>query len=635
MLDGLRLMSKNIFGRLILAAFAAVIVVGFGLWGIRDMFTNFRGNQLATIGDREITVQEYRNSYQNDLQRLQQQTRRAITSQEARKIGLDRQVMAELVTGSALDQDARRLGLAISDADIARIVRAEKAFAGPAGFDQARMDLILRDNGYSETSFIREQRQLALRKQIGAALTGGLNAPMVLLAAINTYASQTRQADYFVLPAPDLSKAPPPADEAVTTWYDRHKDIYRSPEYRAVNVLIITPDSVAKTIAISDDEARKSYDHDLARLYSTPEKRAVTLLTFANAADAAKARARIDAGESFDKVTADKAAGGVLADIGETTEASMFDPAIASAAFALKQPGVTQPVAGKFGVVLARVSRIEPGATKPFDSVKDQIKQGLARLRARDAIQKLHDKIEDQRAAGKNLSDAAKAVGLTPQLFTTDAAGAGKGEAGQSGARIPALAGDSDLLKAIFASDVGVDNDAVSRRDGGYDWFEINAVQPSRQLPLAEVRPQILKAMRDDEAEKQVATKANELARQIDAGQSPEKVAAANGATLFHTPPFPRSGAPGLSPAAVEQMFGTPVGGAGVALADKGGRVVFKVTDAATPPLDLKNPAIAKITPKLDEGLGDDLFTQYVSGLQSQLGLRLNQAAYAAIIGQE
>jgi peptidyl-prolyl cis-trans isomerase D len=635
MLDGLRVMSKNIFGRLILAAFAAVIVVGFGLWGIRDMFTNFRGNQLAAIGDREITVQDYRNAYQTDLQRLQQQARRAITSQEARQIGLDRQVLAELVTGSALDQDARRLGLALSDADIAGMIRADKSFSGPAGFDQARLDEILRQNGYTEASFIREQRQFALRKQIGSALTGGLKAPEVLLAAVNTYANQTRAADYFVLPAPDLATAAPPSDAAVQAWYDLHKDIYRSPEYRTVNVLVVTPDAVAKTIAIGDDEARKIYDRDAARLYSKPEKRALALLTFANAADAAKARARIEAGESFDKVAADKAAGGVLADIGETTEGAMFDPAIAGAAFALKQPGVTQPIVGKFGTVLASVSRIAPGATKSFDEVKGQIKTQLANAQARDAIQKLHDKIEDQRAAGKNLTDAAQTVGLTPQIAVTDAAGAGKGEAGQAGAPIPALAGDRDLLKAIFASDVGVDNDAVARRDGGYDWFEINSLQPSRQVPLAEVRAQILKAMRDNEAQKQVAVRANELARQIDAGQAPDKIAAANGAALVHSPPIKRSGAPGLSAAVVEQIFGTPVGGAGVALGDNGGRVVFKVTDATTPPLDMKNPAMAAIAPQLESALGDDLFTQYVSGLQSQLGLRVNQAAYAAIIGQE
>ena len=96
-----------------------------------------------------------------------------------------------------------------------------------------------------------------------------------------------------------------------------------------------------------------------------------------------------------------------------------------------------------------------------------------------------------------------------------------------------------------------------------------------------------------------------------------------------------RAGGSGLTPAAVQQIFGTPVGGAGVALADGNGRVVFRVLDAATPPLDLKDKNIAGLLPQLESSLADDLFSQYVSGLQNQLGVHVNQAALRAIGGQE
>ncbi len=636
MLDGLRIMSKNVFGRVILASFAALIVVGFGLWGIRDMFTNFRANQLATVGDAEISVQQYRTDYQNALQRIQRQARRAITNEEARQFGLDRQVLAQLLTGAALDQDAKRLGLGLSDAEIARTIRTDKTFAGPDGaFDQNRMDQILRDNGYNETSYIREQRQTTLRQQIAEAVTGGLKVPDVLLSAVNTFSNQTRKADYIILPAPELAKIPAPSDEAVKSWYDMRKDSYRSPEYRSVNVLIVSPGEVAKTIAIADEAARKVYDQTAAERYVTPEKRVITQLTFPSEAAAAKARARIDAGESFDAVAADKEAGGVLADIGDTTKAAMFDPAVAQAAFALPQPGVAPPIPGKFGVVLARVSKIEPGATKPFDEVKDQIKTQLAESQARTETQKLHDKIEDLRASGKTLSQAAEAVGLTPQAYVTDASGAGKGEAGRPGTPIPALAAAPELVKAIFASDVGVDNDAVSRKDGGYDWFEISAIDPSRLLPLDEVRPQVVKALQESEAQKQVAALANDLARKLDSGESLASLAAAQGVKLQQTDAIKRAKAPGLAPAAVQQIFGAPLGGAGVALADQGGRMVFLVTEATTPPLDPKDPTLAGLAPQLASSLADDLFSQYISGLQSQLGIQVNQAALRAINGQE
>jgi peptidyl-prolyl cis-trans isomerase D len=636
MLDGLRVMSKNVFGRAILASFAALIVVGFGFFGIRDVFTNFRSNQLAMVGDQEIGVAQYRAEYQNALQRFQRQARRAITNEEARQFGLDRQVLAQLLTGAALDQDAKRLGLGLSDAEIAKVIKSEKMFAGTDGkFDQTRFDQILRDNGYNETSYMREQRQTALRTQIAAAVTGGIKAPGALLSAVNTFANEVRKVEFIVLPAPDPASAAVPSDEAVKAWYDLRKESYRSPEFRKATVMIVTPADVAKTIQISDEAAKKTYDQTAAQRFVTPEKRTIAQLTFANEADAAKASARIAGGESFDAVAADKAAGGVLADIGATTRASMFDKTVADAAFALPAPGVTKPAPGKFGAVIARVSQIDPGSTRPFDEVKGQIKDELAQAQAKGDAQQLHDKVEDLRASGKSLAQVAEALGLATQTYTVDAAGAAKGEAGQPGAPVPALGAAPELTKAIFASDVGVDNEAVSRKDGGFGWFEVNAVEPSRQLPLDEVKPQVVKALQESEAQKQIAAKANELARKIDGGETLASIAAANGVAVQQANNVRRAGGSGLTPAAVQQIFGTPVGGAGVALADGNGRVVFRVLDAATPPLDLKDKNIAGLLPQLESGLADDLFSQYVSGLQNQLGVHVNQAALRAIGGQE
>jgi peptidyl-prolyl cis-trans isomerase D len=349
---------------------------------------------------------------------------------------------------------------------------------------------------------------------------------------------------------------------------------------------------------------------------------------------AAKAREKIDSGESFDAAATDS--GGVLADIGATTKAAMFDKPVADAAFALPQPGVTQPIKGKFGVVLAYVTEIQPGATKPFDEVKDQIKAELAQSQGKAETQRLHDQIEDVRASGKTLAQAADPLGLKVQTLVTDASGAGKGaQAGQPGAPIPALAAAPELVKAIFASDVGVDNEAVSRKDGGFAWFEITATEPTRPLSLDDVRPQVVKALTEANAQKELAAKANDLARKIDGGESLASLAAANGVAAQQTPAFKRADAHGLTPAAAQQIFGTPVGGAGVALADGGGRLVFKVVDTSTPLLDTKDALIAGLLPQLNSGLADDVFGQYISGLQTQLGAQVNQTALRAVGGQE
>jgi len=599
MLDGLRVMSKNIFGRVILGIFAGLIVVGFGFFGIRDVFNNFRAGQLATVGDEEIGVQQYRAEYQNELQRLQRQAKRAVTNDEARQMGLDRQVLSRLVTGAALDQTAKKMGLAISDADIARVIKADKTFAGLNGaFDQSRMDELLRDNGYSEASYVREQRQGSLRQEIGVAVTGALKTPDVMLSAINTFTNETRKADYFILPAPDASRAAAPADDAIQSYYELRKDNYRTPEIRKVSVLVVTPAEIAKSLAVSD-----------------------------------KAAQRIAGGESFEAVAS--GTGGVVADLGTGVKAAIFDKSVAEAAFALPQPGVTAPVNGQFGWVLARVSKIEPGKLKSFDEVKGQIKAEIAQSQAKGEAQKLHDKIEDLRSAGKTLAQAAQELGLQTQTYDTDAAGAGKGANGQAGAPIPALVAAPELVKAIFASDVGVDNDSVSRKDGGFSWFEIAAIDPSRVPSLDEVRAAVIKSLQESATQSDLAAKANALARRLDSGEKIGDLAAANGVPLQQAQGLKRSGGAGLSEAAVNQIFGAPVGAAGVALADNGGRYVFKVTDATTPPLDVKSPEMAAFLPRLDAALAEDVFSQYIAGLQTQLGAKVNQTVLRSALGSE
>lgn len=636
MLDGLRIMSKNIFGRVILALFAGLIVVGFGFFGISDMFSNFRTGQLATVGDQEITLAQYKLDYQNALQQIQQRAKRAITNDEARQIGLDRQVLTRLVTGAALDQQARKLDLAISDADIARIIKAEKIFAGPNGlFDQARMDALLRQNGFTEASYVREQRQAALRQQIGAAVTGALKTPEILLSAINIFSNETRKAEFFILPAPSLADAPIPSDDEIAAFHNLRKESYRAPEFRKAVVLIVSPAEVAKNLQLSDEDARKVFSDGASQRFGSPERRAVAQATFPSREAADKAAQRIAAGESFDAVASDKQSGGVLADLGLTSRDAIFDRPIADAAFAPAQPGVSAPVQGAFGWVLVQVSRIEPGQAQDFETVEDRIKAEIAESRARGETQKLHDKIEDLRSSGKTLAQAAEALGLQTRPVTTDASGADKGAAGQPGSPVAALAGAPELVKAIFASDIGVDNDSVARKDGGYSWFEITAIEPSRLPSLEEVRAEAIRALQESKAQKDLAARANELARRIDAGETVAAVAASVGARLEQAVGVRRSGGGGLGEAAVAQIFGVPLGGAGSALADKGARIVFKVTDSVTPPLDLKDPNIAALAPQLEAAVSDDIFAQYLAGLEEQLGTRINQTALRAALGGE
>jgi peptidyl-prolyl cis-trans isomerase D len=146
MLQGLRNASQNWMGRTLLAIVMGFIVVSFAIWGIGDIFRGFGSGKLAQVGSIDISSQDYRAAYQNELQRLQRQARRGITNEEARAIGLDREVLSRLVTDAALDQKARQLGLAMADEDITKAIFNDPTFKGPNGqFDRARFKDVLRN----------------------------------------------------------------------------------------------------------------------------------------------------------------------------------------------------------------------------------------------------------------------------------------------------------------------------------------------------------------------------------------------------------------------------------------------------------------------------------------------------------
>ena len=74
------------------------------------------------------------------------------------------------------------------------------------------------------------------------------------------------------------------------------------------------------------------------------------------------------------------------------------------------------------------------------------------------------------------------------------------------------------------------------------------------------------------------------------------------------------------------QAFNAPNGGAGSA-AVSNGRIVFKVIGSETPALDLSTAAMKSAATTARNALAEDLVTQYLAKLQSDLGVSVSETA--------
>src|SRR4029077_3648131 len=143
----------------------------------------------------------------------------------------------------------------------------------------------------------------------------------------------------------------------------------------------LNPEELGKSIEISEADAKRYYEERAAR-FSTPEKREVQQMMFPNEDEAKKAAEQIEKGAWFEVVASER--GFKLTDInlGMVQKSAIVDKAIADAAFSLKQGDTSAPVAGRFGVALVRVVKIEPARTPSFTEVESDIKKDLAAERA-------------------------------------------------------------------------------------------------------------------------------------------------------------------------------------------------------------------------------------------------------------
>ena len=631
MLESLRTAQGTWVGKAVMGLIFALIIVGLSFFGFADLFRTARGNWVAKIGDTEISASAFNEAYQNGLRQLQQRLRSAVTAAQARQFGLDQQVLSRLVTDAVIDNEAAHLRLAISDQQIAKMITTDPTFVGSNGqFDRERFNALLRDNGLNEQRFVQDQRKFYVRQELEDAIAGAMTSPAIALEAMHRYQSETRSVDLIVLTSTGVAPGPAPSDADLQAFYNDRKQQFASPESRKIVYLALTPADVAKPDAVTDEDMHRAYDTAPDTQFGSPEQRQVEQIVFPTDAEAQAASQRIASGTRFADVAAERNVSGKDLDLGTVTKAQIFDPAVADAAFALPADGTSGPVKGRFGTVLVHVNSITPGSRKPFDEVAPLLRQAIATspARTRDALRDVRDKIEDSRSSGKALTDAAKAVGLDVKTVDgVDATGH------LSSGALADMPDREQVLKAAFASDVGVDNDVIQTRTGEQIWFEVAAVVPAKENQLADVKPKVLAAWEKDDMAKRLAVRAEDLAKQWQAGATVEQVATLAGTQVRHVGDLRRSGNTDVPQPVTLKAFDTPVGSVGTAQGEGDARVVLKVYDSAVPVRDPDAPDAKKVEAQYRDSLANDVLTSFLTRLQGEANVKIDPTVLNAAMG--
>ena len=611
-----------------MAAVVGFLVISFAIWGIGDIFRGFGRSTVAKIGHTEITIEQFRTLYNDRLQQYSRQIGRPISADQARATGLDRAAIRQIFSEILLDERVHALGLALSDAEVAKQITNDPGFRGPNGqFDRFRFEQIIRNAGYTEPRFVAEQRRQSLRRELAGTIASGLSAPRTLVEAANRYENEQRSIEYVLLDRALAGEIPPPPPEVLAKYFEERKTQFRTPEYRKLVIVSLIPGEQARWIEISDADLKRAYEERRAR-YVTPERRHILQIDFPNAEAASAAAERIAKGASFTEIAKELGKSEKDIDLGTVPKSAVIDRAAADAAFALKEGEVSAPVQGRFGTVLVQVLKIEPEQVRSLEQVAGDLKQELAAARAKSEIFDLYNKIEDARAEGKSLAEAA--ANLKLEARTIEAVD----RSGRDAAGTPVKIPDAErLVPAAFSTDVGVERDPLQFQDG-YIWYDVTGISPSRERSLDEVKDLVETRWREQEIATRLDTKATEMLDKLKAGATLAEVAAANHLKVETLSGLKRGEAAGpLSAVGVDAVFHTAKDAAGkTGAAQPAEQVVFRVTDIVVPALDMASEEAKRALETLNRSLSEDILAEYIARLESEIGVTINQSALNQVV---
>lgn len=610
--------------------FIGLLVLSFAVWGVADIFTGYRGTDVAEVGKTPITVDQYRAALQREIQQASSRFGSYLTMDQARAFGLDTQVLARLMAEAALDDEARTRGLGVTDQVVAESISADPAFQTPGGqFDRSYFQQVLRSVGYSEAMYVAEQRNTLLRQMIADAIAGGIEAPEVLEKAIDRYRNETRSAEYIVVTPAMSGTVPEPTEEQLRAYYNDNKADFRAPEYRKLAILSLQPEDLAAGVEIPEEDLKASYDADPDR-FGTPERRAIERIVFPDMGAARIARGEIDGGKTFEDIAAGLDLTEEDRKLGTLTRDGVLDPAIAEAAFGLAVGEISQPVSGTFGPVLVRVTDVEPGSARTFEDVREEIRAELAVDRAADRILDMYDTVEDERAGGMTLAEIGQKHALTfREIATVDRQGRAPDDS-----RVTGIPEASAVLEEAFTTDIGVEADPQQTSDDGWVWFDVLDVIASRELGFDEAREKVAQAWRADQTRDLVSAKAREVAEKLRGGTTFFAMAEELGTTSGLIGPITRNSRDSdFGPPAIQLLFSTPRDAIAETQADRPRqRVVFRVTDITVP--DFQPDAAETYRSEIVTGMTNDIMGQYLKELENRIGTSVNPEALRLALGE-
>ena len=413
----------------------AVVVLTFVLLYIPDFVSTgpagtgaAPGEVVADVGGRELTVREFQQRYVSQMQAYRNQFGGNINNALLRQLGIDRQILSQMVEEQVALIEAERHGIRVTDDELAQQILSIPGLQENGQFiGEARYQQLLQSQNPPMTASQFEEglRRSLIVEKLRAALTDWMAVADADLEREYTQRNEKVKLQVVALTADRFRDKVTVTDADVAAHFASHSAEYRRGEQRKIRYLLLDRDQARQKIVVPPTDIQRYYN-DNVQQYTTPEQvRASHILletTGKNEADVKKRAEEIlkqvksgaDFAELAKKVSEDKGSkenGGDLDYFGRGRMVPEFE----EVAFKLPPGEISDLVKSQFGYHIIKVVDKRAGATRPLEEVRVQIQQQLAMQMSDQQVSNRASELEKRINDPGDLDTVAKELGVMVQ----------------------------------------------------------------------------------------------------------------------------------------------------------------------------------------------------------------------------
>ena len=427
MLDRMRRHKAWLKWTLALAGFA-LLVLGFPLIQPPPETPGALTDVLAQVGDQEITVGEFQTLYRRQLQSYQVQSGGEITADLLRSMGIDRQLLQQVIDEYAALQEAARLGVTVSDAEVREAIVSLPAFQQDGEFigEAAYLQMLrMQQPPVSPAEFEENVRRSLMLQRLQAAVTDWITVSDDDVEREHVRRNERVRLSAISFRADDFREGLEATDDDVSALFEQNANDYLVPEKRRLRFVLIDVPALKAAFTPSEADVQGYYDNNLDRYTEEVDLRVSHILLRTQDAElsevqaqaesiVAEARSGADFAELARRYSEDEGTREAGGDLGRITRGQMV-PEFEGAAFALEQDEISDPVTSMFGVHVIKATEKTGGETQTLDDVRDSIVDMLQQESADARAAALAEAMSLEIEQAADLEAAASRRGLEVQ----------------------------------------------------------------------------------------------------------------------------------------------------------------------------------------------------------------------------